>query len=168
MIVFRLTHKLARKINCDDILYECELCENPFLEWSANLFRVGRTGYIILTNTASLYSMIMYSRGITDNDAFIGESLGLMRVFMEADGFGEHFHKYIEPEQNKVLFAKSLNRSVLGSMNDFITLAKDYFRREEASIFDAAIKLNETPMSYLKNKYSTLHPKEAFMQMRWE
>jgi hypothetical protein len=48
-----------------------------------HLFTADRTQYIILMNSASLYSCVMYGRGITDDNTFIERSLGMIREFME-------------------------------------------------------------------------------------
>ena len=42
-----------------------------FADWSAHLFTAERTQYILISNTASLYSMVMFGRGITDDCRFI-------------------------------------------------------------------------------------------------
>jgi hypothetical protein len=40
---------------------------NPFADWSANLFVADRTKYILLSNTRSFYSTVMYGKGITND-----------------------------------------------------------------------------------------------------
>ena len=54
-MIIRLSQKLCTKIKAGK-LKEIPLDENPYADWSANLFVVDRTQYIILSNTASLYA----------------------------------------------------------------------------------------------------------------
>ncbi len=65
-MIIRLSQKLCTKIKAGK-LKEMPLDENPYADWSANLFVVDRTQYIILSNTASLYSCVMYGN---PEDAF--------------------------------------------------------------------------------------------------
>ena len=62
------------------------LDENPFADWSAGLFLVGRSQYILLTNTRSLYSTVLPGKGVTDEKTFLERALGSIREFMDADG----------------------------------------------------------------------------------
>ena len=45
--------------------------DDPLTDWSSHLFVAGRVQYILLSHTGSLYSAVMYGRGITDVDGFI-------------------------------------------------------------------------------------------------
>ncbi|MBN1293544.1 MAG: hypothetical protein JXB48_17020 [Candidatus Latescibacteria bacterium] len=160
-MIFRLTQKLAKKIHSLDTLNDLPLAGNPFADWSANLFRARRLQYIIVTNTVSLYSMLLNGRGIADNDDFIIGVRSTLRLFMEADGNDVLYRKYIETDDTPEMFAKSLNRSVNGSMNDFIEKAKYHLEYSELSLYDTAQRLNEMPMSYLNLD----NPKIAFSAM---
>jgi hypothetical protein len=68
-MILRLSQKLSTKINAGK-LAEMPLDENPYADWSRHLFTADRTQYIILSNTASLYSCVMYGRGVTDDSRF--------------------------------------------------------------------------------------------------
>ena len=69
-MIIRLSQKLTKKINAGKQT-EMPLDENPYADWSCHLFTADRTQYIILSNTASLYSCVMYGQGITDDSRFI-------------------------------------------------------------------------------------------------
>ena len=47
-------------------------------------------------------------------------ALSTVREFMEDDGQSFAYQKFIAPASASVTFAKALNRSVTGSMNDYI------------------------------------------------
>ncbi|MEX0726327.1 MAG: hypothetical protein WD065_08665, partial [Planctomycetaceae bacterium] len=139
------------------------LDENPYADWSCHLFTADRTQYIILSNTPSLYSCVMYGRGSTDDSHFILRALSAIREFMEADGQAFVYHKFIAPASATVSFAKALNRSVTGSMNDHIYACKLHLADDMAPS-EVGFQLNETPLSALIDangeKYN--NPKNAF------
>src|SRR5436853_2679988 len=95
-MIFRLSEKLNAKIKAG-ALRALPLHENPFADWSAHLFVAGRTQYILISNTKSLYSTVLYGKGITNDGQFIDRALGGIREFMEADGQGFAYHRFIVP-----------------------------------------------------------------------
>src|SRR5947208_6629963 len=116
-MIFRLSEKLNTKIKAGT-LATLPLDENPFADWSAGLFLVGRSQYILVTNTKSLYSTVLPGKGITDESAFVERALSSIGEFMDADGQEGVYARLVAPVSGSVRFAKSLNRSVTGSMSD--------------------------------------------------
>jgi hypothetical protein len=159
-MIFRLSHKLSTKIKAAT-LSEMPLDDNPYADWSCNLFIVDRAQYIILSNTPSLYSMILLGKGVPNTDAFVDRALSGIREFTEYDGQAFDFERFIAPAIEKVSFAKALSRSVTGSMNDLIYHAKMWLTEGELSPFDASVKLNEIPMSAL----DYANPREVFKSL---
>ncbi|WDI39867.1 DUF6933 domain-containing protein [Bremerella sp. P1] len=161
-MILRLSQKLNTKIKAGK-LTEMPLDENPYADWSCHLFTADRTQYIILTNTASLYSCVMYGAGITNDGIFIDRALDTIREFTADDGQQFIYRKFIAPSSETVSFAKALNRSVTGSMNDHIHAAKCMLEDDMAPS-EIGYRLNETPMSALVGpdgrKYG--YPKEVF------
>ena len=153
-MIFRLSQKLATKIKAAS-LQSLPLDENPFADWSAQLFVVDRAQYILLTNTASLYSTVMFGKEITNHSHFIQRALSSIREFMEADGQEFVYHRFIVPATGTVRFAKALDRSVTGSMNDMIRHATYWLAQGDVSPFDVGFRLYDTPMSALASKGST-------------
>jgi len=161
-MIFRLTLKLSKKIGITP-LQSLTRNVHTLFDWSAHLFTAQRVQYIILTNTASLYSMVMYGRGITNDKQFIQGALTCMREFMTIDGNKNIFHKYIEHQAKEISFSRIVDRRVMGSMNDLIFQAKVHLNMGK-SPFDVSFLLNEAPMSYLK--YG--RPKDAFRELNSE
>jgi len=73
-MIFRLSQKLNAKIKAGT-LAALPLEENPFADWSAHLFAIGSTQYILLSNTKSLYSAVVPAKGIYDDGTFIERML---------------------------------------------------------------------------------------------
>ena len=164
-MIFRLTLKLSKKVGFTSLpALPSDKNLNPLMDWNANLFTVQRTQYIILTNTASLYSMVMHGRGITSDRLFIRDTLSYMKEFMTIDGNKSIFEKFIEPEGENIFFSKIIDRRVAGSMNDLIFQAKFHLIEGHKSPLDVSFLLNESPMSYLS--YS--RPKIEFQKLHFE
>ena len=165
-MIFRLTQKLATKIKAGR-LCESPLDENPYADWSCNLFTAGRTQYILVSNTASLYSCVMHGKDITDDSRFIERMLSTIRDFMGDDGQAFAYQQFIAPTSGSVTFAKSLNRSVTGSMNDLIKFAKHWLAEDDLSPHDVGFKLNDILLSALATTKAQGYgkPNEAFKAM---
>src|SRR6516162_11786772 len=110
-MIFRLSQKLNAKIKAGT-LRTLPLDENPFADWSAHLFVADRSQYILLSNTRSLYSTVMYARGITEDGRFIERALSSLREFMGDDGQAFAYHRLIAPASGTVRFARALDRTV--------------------------------------------------------
>ena len=161
MMILRVSTKLGKKIRVSP--ESClPLHENPFADWSAHLFTADRTQYILVTNTASLYSMVMYGKGIADDSIFLQRAVGLIGEVLRDDDQGSVFERLIVPSTAQVRFSKALNRAVTGSMNDLVFQAKVHLIRQEISPYDTSFRLNEVPMSYLK--YAS--PRQAFANLK--
>src|SRR6266702_4193739 len=102
-MIFRLSAKLNKKIKAGT-LSALPLDENPFADWSAGLFLVGRTQYILLTSTKSLYSTVLPGKGITDESTFIERALSSIRECMEGDDQGATYERFIAPATGTVRF----------------------------------------------------------------
>ncbi len=165
-MIVRISHKLNIKIKAGPLPQQ-PLDENPFADWSAHQFVADRTQYILLSNTKSLYSTVMYARGITGDGRFIERALSSLREFMEDDGQAFVYHRFIAPASTTVRFAKALDRTVTGCMNELIVQATALLAEGELSPFDVGFRLNEILLSALAaskaEKYGT--PRDAFKSM---
>ncbi len=145
-MIFRLSQKLAKKIKTMP-RRAFPLDSNVFADWSAHLFTADRVQYIILTNSASLYSTVMYGRGISSDSQFLDQGLGCIREFMMDDNQELIYSRFIAPSAEAVDFSKALNRSITGSMNDLVYHAQMWLTEGDLSPNDTSFKLNEIPMS---------------------
>lgn len=157
-MIIRITQKLAKKIKVSPPT-ALPRDPNPFADWTANLFTAERTQYIILTNSTCLYSVLFYGRGITESGIFIDRALSALAEQMRDAGYGPIFDKCIVPLIGEIIFSKTGDRSLLGSMNDHVFCARAHLEYG-ASPAGTALKLNSTPMGALDYHY----PKEALMR----
>ena len=168
-MIFRLSQKLSAKIK-EGALPASPLDGNPFADWSASLFVADRAQYVLLSNTRSIYSTVMYGKGITNDSNFIERALSNLREFMEADGQEFIYHRFIVPATATVRFAKALNRSITGSMNDLINHATGWLAEGEISPFDVGFRLNDILLSALSHSESAPYgrPRDAFRALAIE
>ena len=166
VMIFRLSQKLNTKIKAGT-LKAMPLDDNPYADWSGHLFTADRTQYIIISNTKSLYSCVMYGKGITDDSRFIERALSTIREFMEDDGQAFVYQRFIAPASGTVSFAKAFSRSVTGSMNELINHATSWLIEGEMSPHDVGFKLNDILLSALARSKSDFYwkPREAFKRL---
>ena len=165
-LILRLSQKLSTKIKAGT-LATLPLEENPFADWSAHLFQADRTQYILLSNTKSLYSTLMYGKGITNDSRFIERAMSNLREALEDDGQAFIYQRFIAPAGGSVRFAKALNRAVTGSMNDLIVHATALLTEGGLSPFEVGFRLNDVLLSAIAaskaEKYGK--PREAFKRL---
>ncbi len=165
-MIIRLSQKLNKKIKAGK-LDEVPLDENEYADWSAHLFTADRSQYIILSNTKSLYSCVMFGKGITNDSNFMLNALSTIRDFMGADGQQFVYEKFVAPASGTYQFAKALNRSVTGSMNELVGIAKQILAEGELSPHQTGFELNGILLSSLKNaegrKYA--EPRDVFKRL---
>ena len=118
-MIVRVSAKLGKKIRVSPT-ESLPADPNPFADWSAHLFTADRVQYILMTNTLSLYSMVMYGKGVTDDNQFLSRMTSYMGEFIRDDGHAFIYERLIAPSSARVAFSKPLNRSVTGSMNELV------------------------------------------------
>ena len=164
-MILRLSQRLNTKIKAGT-LPALPLDDNPLADWSAHLFLADRAQYILLSNTKSLISTVMFGKGITNDNDFIERALSSLREFMEAEGQGAAYERFIAPASATVRFAKALNRSVTGSMNDMTKHAAYWLVAGDVAPSEIGSRLREIPMAALKHDRSTYgFPRDVFEEM---
>lgn len=164
-MIFRLSQKLNTKIKTGP-LPALPLHQNPLADWAAHLFIADRTQYILLSNTPSLYSTVMYGKGITNANTFIERALSSIREFMEDNGQRAAYERFIAPASATVRFARALHRSVTGSMNDMAKHAAYWLAKDDVAPSEIGSRLMKIPMSALKHDGSPYgFPRDVFEDM---
>ena len=148
-MIFRVSQKLNAQIRAG-ALPTLPLDKNPFADWTAHVFVANRTQYIMLSNTQSLYSTVMYGGGIDDTSHFVKRTLSSIWEFMRDDGQEFVYRRFIAPAGDTFSFARALNRSVTGSMFDLINHATLWLIEEDVSLPDVGLRLNDVLLSALR------------------
>jgi hypothetical protein len=162
-MILRLSAKLAAKLKVSprDVL---PADADPLADWSGHLFVAGRAQYLMLTNTATLYTSIMYGRGITHDGQFLQYGLSALRDVMERDGLAAMYDRCVAPAAQTVRFSKALSRSVTGSINELVLFARRFLEVRELSPYDASAELNGIILSAIGNRV----PREAMRALSRE
>lgn len=148
-MIIRLTEKLGKKIGIKPIS-TVVLHDNHFADWTGHLFCANRVQYIIVSNTDTLYSLLIRGKGINNCDLLIANVCAIMEEVMKTDGLQDGYENHVKPYLREVTFAKTLNRSVTGSMNDLIYQSKislECFDLPMCKIISSG--LNDTLLPYL-------------------
>lgn len=161
-MIFRLSQKLATKIKVGT-LPDLPVNDISLADWSAHWFVADRRPFIILSNTKALVSTVMPAKGITNERQFIERSLSSIKELMQNEGKEEVYARSIMPEAESIQFAKALNRSVTGSMNDMVKHVTYWLAQGDISFREMSVRLSETPMSGLKSGGSPYgFPRDVF------
>lgn len=159
-MVIHFTNKLREKIDLPEVT-ERPVATGAHLRWYSHLFRARRVQYILTTNAASLYSVVMYGRGITDTDSYLQRFLPSLREQIEAADMQIIYKRCMAPYMGAITLAKTEDRSVLGSMNDMIHQIQYRLEGEDVSVWELGEWLNDTPYSAIGYRF----PREAFAQL---
>lgn len=159
-MILRLSDKMSKRIGLRPI-ESLPLSANPFADWSSHVFAVGRSEYILSTNTATLYSVIYEARGIKGETAFRSNMLAQLRAAMIDDGFEFHYKRLIDVESDTVSYSKAFSRSVIGSMNDMVEMATFSIEVQRKTLTETFQVLNGTTFSVLERK----SPRTAFQRL---
>lgn len=164
-MIFRLSQKLNAKIKAGPLV-EIPLDDNPFADWSAHLFTVGRIQYILVCNTKSLYSTVILGKGINNRNDFVERTLEHLRGFLADDNQQSVFRQFIAPSIGTIQFAKSLSRVVTSSMNELILSATAWLE-DGVSSYDVGFRLNTVLLSAIAPSKAAKYgvPREAFKSL---
>jgi hypothetical protein len=139
---------------------------SPLLDWSVRAFAAGRTEYVLLSNTRSLYSAVL--DGVVNENAarFAERVVGVIRAILEGAGHGPFACISSELTPESVRFAKGLDRTVTGSMNELVAYATTMLAGGDLSVPEVGVRLNDLLLSALAHgtdKYGT--PRDAFAEL---
>jgi hypothetical protein len=165
-MILRLSQKIGSRLKAGP-LKPLPLDEAPVADWTSQLFFFDRLPYILVSNTAALYSTVLYAKGITNDSIFITRLTSALRDFMEADGLAFAYDRFIMPRTGLIRFASTFSRSVTGSMNELITYAKVLLADEETSPFDLGFRLNDLLLSAIASDQSRGYgkPRDVFQAL---
>jgi hypothetical protein len=146
-MIFRLTKKSQAKLKTGKL---SKVPENVlFNEWYINVFFSNRHRYFIISNAATLVTVIIPGAGIK-NEADLFESVfDAMGELFNAIGCPFIFQRNIEPEIHDITLADTCNMKILGSMNDMVLNAKYHLEVDNMQPLDVSRSINETPFGYI-------------------
>lgn len=165
-MTLRFSQKLAARLKAGP-LKPAPLDEAPVADWTSHIFFFDRTPYLLVSNTAALYSVVLYAKGITNESIFITSLMTSLRDAMAADGLAAVYDRFIAPRAGTIRLASAYSRSVTGSMNELIKCAKVFLCDDDLSPFELGFQLNDLLLSPLASEKSRGYgkPREAFQTL---
>lgn len=160
-MIIRFTEKLSKKLKIGPITKVLR-DPGPFLEWYANLFTANRTQFILVTEAKSLLSVVIYGRGVVDDNVFISHFLSFLREYLDEKGHRLIFEQIIGPNSVQITLSKTVSKSILGSMNDMVGMSKFMSQRKDVSPMCLTEFINRTPFKAIDYK----SPLKAFGNLR--
>ena len=126
-------------------------------DWYANLIRIERRKCLLFTNEKTLYTFLI-PKVLKRNVLNIREEfLTHLAYNLQYEGFGLNAIQRVRREYQEIALARTENRSVLGSMNEFAFQYEFFIHRADGldavKILAVNKEINRTPMSPLKYKY---------------
>jgi hypothetical protein len=158
-MLLRLTEKLRKKMHVPP-LYGFPLMGDPLFDWYAHVLTLQRAQHILVTNSASLLSVIFPGRGVTDAGAFMTRFFNALEDELSRLGLVAAFHDIIEPGAEQVWFAKTTDRRVLGTM---MSMADD-----ADFLLDSGTSICQLPEYFNNSHYKAIgrqKPRERFLQI---
>ncbi len=159
-MIFHCTEKMRKKLHLPPLTQVADET-GPHLRWYVNAFTAQRVQYVLTTNAASLLSVVLPGRGLTDGAAY-------QRAFLESLGtyLGELeqrlvFERVILPRSGALVFAKTANSSVLGTMKKIVCDSIYGLEHRGFSAEETGRWINERPCKAIEYKY----PREAFASL---
>ncbi|MGY6217329.1 DUF6933 domain-containing protein [Methylolobus aquaticus] len=159
-VIIRLTQKLGDKIGVRPI-QALPRDPNPFADWTGHLFTAHRIQYILLANTASLYSVVFFGRGLTHEGVFLARALGELRATLVGDGFRFIHQRLIVPSTDRIGFSKTNDQRVLGSINELVFQAQCHLQDPAVAPDAVTVRLNGMLLSLIGH----VPPREALQAL---
>ena len=166
MQIIRCTAKLRKEMGLKSAaLWEAEPNFSYLGSWHANLIYIDRRKCVLFVNDKTLFNFITPDVSRTEIRNLDVLFRGYLSCVLSEEGFDGSAKQKIMSEYDEISFAKTNDRSVLGSMND-LTFHYKYHIQLEGGIHSPAIpsiicRLNKMPMGAIKYSY----PIEALKAM---
>lgn len=158
MRIIHCTRKLLKEL--DVPLIETDKIPLPtegLGNWYANLLRIDRRKCLMFTNEKSLYTFLLPKVLKANLKNIEHEFLINLSYNLQNEGFGLEVINRVMQEYQEIGFAKTVSKSVLGSMNDFAYHYEFQIMREggieNIRIHHLNKEINRIPMGALKYKY---------------
>jgi len=150
--LIRCTQKLLKELRA--LPEEIEQPEGVLGGWHANLLRIERRKCVLFTNDATLFSILV--PGLKKEQFERMAHVFGQELFrsLNREGFGQSEIETVLDEIREIHYAKTNNRSVLGSMNDLANQLEWIVHANgglaQASMDSVAHELNRIPMGAIR------------------
>lgn len=145
MVVFHCTQRLVRRFHL--VITDTVSASTGVLgDWYANLIQVGSVPWVLCQSEHSLLPVLVRAR----KDAFPAQFGATLEKLLRRLGIPEGLIARELEAATDIGFARPDNRRILGVLNDFGSLSKDYLggsTNDLQAAVEVCLKLAETPAS---------------------
>ena len=139
---------------------------NGIGNWYANYIIIERRKCLVMTNEKTLYTFMIPGVKKADFESLQERFINQFVLNLNHEKFKPDIIEKVIEEYNEIEFAKTNNRSVLGSMNDFAFAYQVHIDNdgglENFNLLQTNSKINQTPMSAIDYSYPIEKLKEIF------
>jgi hypothetical protein len=161
MLTLRPTKMLARRLHLA-VPAAPPPVTNRVADWCAHEFTASRHRSLLFWNTAAFLPVLVHGRGVRDDCDLIMRLIDGLKLVMTGNDLEFHFQRWIVPELAAVQLAPIPSRSVLGTMNDFMIMAKYHLAARNQSPLEISELMAKAPLSALGMN----SPAKAFRSLR--
>jgi hypothetical protein len=111
-------------------------------DWYANRVNIGHSRLILCTNERTLLSVVIPAKDLPSLPQRVAASVAQLLLALDID---QELVKAEADEMNRVSFAPTANRSVLGSMNDFQFQIRVELEAGEVDLLAINLRLSDVP-----------------------
>jgi len=164
------TQKILKELGTPPLVDPSEIPTNPegIGNWYANLLRIDRRKCLMFTNEKTLFTFLVPGVMKQNLQNIHDEFLISLNLNLQSEGFSLEVITKVLQEHGEIGFAKTANKHVLGSMNDFVIQYEFLIMRDggldnlRRFYYNRAV--NRTPMGALGYK----NPLEVLKEMLME
>lgn len=144
-MVFRLTQKLSKKLHLGP-LPRTDILEVGSI-WYANLLRAHGTQFIVITESLTLYSLLILGRGVVDGETFASVAYQTIRAKFEEQGWSRLLGSHVAFDTEAPIFLAAQDRSVIASVSEISRMARFELESSQRSIDAHTDWINQIPYS---------------------
>lgn len=146
-----------------------EVGYRPLNSWHAHLFKVGRKKCVMIMNDLTRYQVVLYGVRKEHVKDFQHLFLKNLEIVLKADQFTDQEVNLFLSNMDKVIYTKTHNRSIVGSLNEQIFMTQHWIEKylptDELNIVGLNVKLNASVILKLAEGYPRLALKNALLNM---
>ena len=124
--------------------------------WYVNLLRILRVKYYLLTESASMVTVLFPAKGLTSAPRFVAAASDVIHKYFARRGWERLIATSFDIDTTDVVICRTVDKRVLGSMNDFAWQTEELMVENHLRLEDVIDHLDECPMRYLGMDSPTL------------